>query len=330
VLRYQTILLSLIVFVFLPLSAIAADDADKADSADDNTIPENAVQSTSENDNIMLRQLQPIDGYEPLTVAGQQINAAFLEETLGEARGAIILFHDEGEALESWGVVTPLRHEMLQYGWSTLTLSFNYSFTPNILLAVNSDAAIPTTDAAPSTEPKDDLASKEIEPPADTAPTTDADPLKSEANKKAESTILSPVSNTQRIEAAIAFLQAKGIQRIVFLGHGQGGLVAIKELTTATAAISALILVGTPALTNNDEFIALNLAILDVYGDQDLAGVSAAVMNRKVVMKRTGNIPYTSREIVGANHIFYGLEPSLISTVRGWLYSTFVKQETSE
>lgn len=328
-LRYQTILLSLIVFVFLPLSAIAADDADKADLADNNTVPEDAVQSTSENDNIMLRQLQPIDGYEPLTIAGQQINAAFLEETLGEPRGAIILFHDEGEALESWGVVTPLRHEMLQYGWSTLTLSFNYPFTPNILLAVNPDAAIPTNDAAPSTEPKDELTSKEIEPSADTAPTTDADSLKSEANKKDESTLLSPVSNTQRIEAAIAFLQAKGIQRIVFLGHGQGGLVAIKELTT-TAAISALILVGTPALTNDDEFKALNLAILDVYGDQDLAGVSAAVMNRKVVMKRTGNIQYTSREIVGANHIFYGLEPSLISTVRGWLYSTFVKQETSE
>lgn len=132
-LRFQTILLSLLGLVFLSLSAIAADNAD---SALNDTAPVDTELATQTNNNIMMRQIQPIDGFEPLTIAGQQINAAFLEETLGEPHGAIILFHDQGEALESWGVVTPLRHEMLQYGWSTLSLTLDYTFTPNIILAI--------------------------------------------------------------------------------------------------------------------------------------------------------------------------------------------------
>ena len=318
--RFQTILLSLLVLVFLPLSAIAADETDPALN---DTAPVVSDQDIQKNDNIMMRQIQPVVGFEPLTVAGQDINATFLEETMGESHGAIVFFHDQGEELESRGVVTPLRHEMLQYGWSTLSLMLDYPFTPNILLAIEPETeASAATSLAPA--PKDDAASTQTNSAAsiDLAKTDDA--------KKDETALLPPISNTQRIEAAIAFLQAKDIKRIIFLGHGSGGLIAIDELTTITTPISALILVGTPALANNDEFKKFNQPILDIYGDQDLDGVSAAVMARKVVMKRTDNIRYTAREIIGANHVFYGLEPMLISTVRGWLYATFAKQEKSE
>ena len=316
--RFQTILLSLLMLVFLPLSAIAAD---KADPTLNDTAPVDAALATKENDNIMIRQIQPIIGFEPLTVAGQPIDATFLEETLGESHGAIVFFHDQGENLESRGVVTPLRHEMLQYGWSTLSLTLNYPFTPNILLAIGPEMDASTA-ISPAPIPKDKAA-----PTTQTNPSTNTDLAKTDDAKKDKTTLLTPISNTQRIEAAIAFLQAKGIKRIIFLGHGSGGMIAIDELTTLTTPISALILVGTPALINSDEFKKFNQPILDIYGDQDLDGVSAAVMDRKVVMKRTDNIRYTAREITGANHVFYGLEPVLIATVRGWLHATFVKQE---
>tara|TARA_R110002167_G_scaffold8950_6_gene41096 strand:+ start:1487 stop:2455 length:969 start_codon:yes stop_codon:yes gene_type:complete len=320
VLRFQTILLSLLVLVFLPLSAIAADNVD---SKLNDTAPVDAELVTPKDDNIMIRQVQPIIGFEPLTVAGQDINATFLEETLGEPHGAIVLFHDQGEELESRGIVTPLRHEMLQYGWSTLSLSLDYPYTPNILLAVEpeTDASTATTSAA---ESKDEATSTEIKP------TTNSDVAKTDDANKDQPIPLPPILNAQRIEAAIAFLKAKDIKRIIFLGHGRGGLIAINELATIPTPISALILVGTPALANMDDFKTFNQPILDIYGDQDLEGVSTAVMERKVVMKRSGNIRYTSREIIGANHVFYGLEPTLVSTVRGWLYATFVKQEKSE
>lgn len=316
--RFQTILLSLLVFIYLPFSAVAAD------KADDTTAPVEAALGTQEDDNIMIRQVQPITGFQILTVAGQDINATFLEESLGEQHGAIVLFHDQGEDLESRGIVTPLRHEMLQYGWSTLSVTLDYPFTPSILLAIE-----PATDAstesgtAPATT-KDEATSTE------TASSANTDLAKTDEIKKDQPPLLPPVTNKQRIEAAVEFLKAKDIKRIIFLGHGTGGIVAIDSLATITTPISALILVGTPSLANNDEFKTFNQPILDIYGDQDLEGVPAAVKDRKVVMKRSDNIRYTSREIIGANHVFYGLEPMLISTVRGWLHATFVKQEKSE
>ena len=316
--RFPTILLSLLVFILLPFSAIAAD---KEDSALDESAPVEAPQDTQEIDNIMIRQIQPITGFQTLTVAGQDIDGTFLEETLGEPHGAIVLLHDQGEDLESRGIVTPLRHEMLQYGWSTLSVTLDYPFTPNILLAIE-----PETDASSATaaSAKDEATPEETAPPANTELAT------TDEAKKDEPPLLPPIANKQRIEAAVEFLKAKGIKRIIFLGHGTGGIVAIESLSTITTPISALILVGTPKLANNDEFKTFNQPILDIYGDQDMEGVSAAVMDRKVVMKRSDNIRYTSREIIGANHVFYGLEPMLISTVRGWLHATFVKQEKSE
>jgi dienelactone hydrolase len=306
------------VFVLLPFSAIAAD---KEDSALDESAPVEAPQDTQEIDNIMIRQIQPITGFQTLTVAGQDIDGTFLEETLGKPHGAIVLLHDQGEDLESRGIVTPLRHEMLQYGWSTLSVTLDYPFTPNILLAIE-----PETDASSATaaSAKDEATPEETAPPANTELAT------TDEAKKDEPPLLPPIANKQRIEAAVEFLKAKGIKRIIFLGHGTGGIVAIESLSTITTPISALILVGTPKLANNDEFKTFNQPILDIYGDQDMEGVSAAVMDRKVVMKRSDNIRYTSREIIGANHVFYGLEPMLISTVRGWLHATFVKQEKSE
>lgn len=315
--RFQTILLSLLVFIYLPFSAVAADKADDA------TAPVEAGLGTQEDDNIMMRQIQPITGFQILTVAEQDINATFLEETLGEPHGAIVLFHDQGEDLESRGIITPLRHELLQYGWSTLSVTLDYPFTPNIILAIEPETDASTENASAPIS-NDDAASTE------TAPSANTDLAKTDDVKKDEPPVLPPIANKQRIEAAVEFLKAKDIKRIIFLGHGTGGMVAIDSLVTISTPISALILVGTPRLANNDEFKAFKQPILEIYGDQDLEGVAAAVKNRKVVMKRSDNIRYTSREIIGANHVFYGLEPMLISTVRGWLHATFVKQEKSE
>lgn len=316
--RFQAILLSLLVFVYLPISAVAAD---KVGAALNEMTSIGAELVVKENDHIMLRRVQPIAGLASLSVAEQEISATFLEETLGEPHGAIVFFHDQGEELESQGVVTPLRHGMLQYGWSTLTLRLDYPFTPNILLTVDPETKV-SAEIAPSTS------NTNSEAVVVEANTTDTDLVTIDDTNNNTQLSLPAVSNKQRIEAAIAFLEAKDIKRIIFLGHGRGGIVALQEFITPS--VSALILVGTPALTNNDEFKAFEQPILDIYGKQDLAGVAVAVNQRKAVMKRIDNILYTSREIMGANHVFYGLEPLLIATVRGWLYTTFVKQEKSD
>lgn len=324
--RFQNLLLSLVGFVFTTLT-FAADDGAKVVGSDSGL--NELEQTTKQDDNIMIRQIQSIKGFQSLTIAGQEISATFQQETLGEPHGAIVLLHDLGEDLESIGVITPLRHQLLQYGWSTLTMKLDYPYASKILLGLNPDSdtnELVETDISAqiesTTAPKNDK--------SEIAPRIDKEIANMGDSKKEARLSLPAISNRQRIEAAIEFLKAKDIEQIIFLGHGQGGIIAINELATIATQISALILVGTPALENKDELEKLNLAILDVFGNQDLQGVSAAVNSRKVLMKRNGNSKYTYREIIGANHVFYGAEPLLLSTVRGWLYTTIIKQEESK
>ena len=262
------------------------------------------IGSEVDSNHSMLRQTNTVKGYQRLTVAGLQIESAYLEETLGERHGAIVLLHDEGEQFESEGVVTPLRHSLPKYGWSTLTLAFDYPYEAKILLS---------NDEGPDTELQEQDAD---EPAAEN---------EVEAETGKENT-LPAISNQDRIQAALAFLQAKDVKRIIFIGHGAGGNMAIELLDTIKTPISALILVGATALPENDVFDEFNFPILDIYGANDLDEVPIAIEHRRIVMKRINNTAYEVRRIVGADHVFLGLTPTLTATVSGWLRSKFVEQ----
>lgn len=270
-----------------------------------------AEDSTPEN--IMMRESSPLLGYQPITVAGQEIEATYLEEKIGQRHGAIVLLHDQNEQLESHGVITPLRHHLPQYGWSTLTIALDYPFEPKILLS-------PTQDGSDVTEQSDNESKSAEKVSNDVQP--DPDEVK-ETDEKAIDP-LPPISNQQRIEAVIAFLQAKGIDKIIFVAHGAGGLVAIELLDILTRPISALILIGTQKLDTDKVFETFNFPVLDLYGNKDKPAIVEAVKHRKAVMTRTGNKHYEIRELVGADHVFYGVEAQLVTTVRGWLRKRFV------
>ncbi|NOQ82214.1 MAG: DUF3530 family protein [Methylophaga sp.] len=295
--RFQTIWLSLVFIVFLPLSLLAADE-DK--QTEDTEVV--AAESASR----MLRQISTVTGYQPLTVAGQEIEATYLEETLGERYGAIVFLHDQGEQFESQGVVTPLRHALPEYGWSTLTLALDYPFEANILLSPVDELTDAETDDSNQANNDEETSSE--------AKTTDIQPLP-------------PISNQQRIEAAVEFLQAKDVQRIIFIGHGVGGDMAIELLDSITTPISALILVGATAFPENDVFNEFNFPVFDVYGSNDLDIVPTAVKHRATLMKRNSNTRYESRRVIGADHVFSGLQPTLTAIISAWLRKKFIKQD---
>jgi len=291
----KTVWLSLLLVGFLPCSVMAADEE---------TAPEMGDVNVESDNNRMLRQTSSVEGFQPLSVAGEEINAAYIEETLGERHGAIVFFHDNGEQFESQGVVTPLRHALPKHGWSTLTLAFDYPYEPKILLAV-------------------DDATAEQEPVVDEASQDNAETVEEAADEPAP---LPAISNQDRIQAALAFLQAKDVRRIIFLGHGAGGDMAIELLDTIKTPVSALILVGATARPENDVFSGFNFPMLDIYGANDLDAVPDAVQHRKMLMKRIDNTRYQTRRIEGADHIFLGLDATLTATVNGWLRKQFVEQ----
>ena len=299
--RFKVICLWFVFTCLVPLTVTAGAVTDETEATD---TTEAEPKETS------LRIRPDVAGFQTLNVAGVEIEATYLEETLGERHGVIVLFHDQGAQLESQGVITPLRHRMTEYGWSTLTVALDYPSESNILLIDES-----------STESGEILEEEPAEPESD-VPTDE-----SKASEADES--LPAVSNKDRIDAAAAFLQSQDVKRIIFLGYGVGGSIAVDMLSDITTPISALIFVGVPELSLPLEtiFNPMKLPIFDIYGDNDLAGVAEAVKKRKTMMKRTGSEQYSAREILGADHVFYGLEDTLVKTLRGWLNTTFVEAD---
>ena len=276
-------LYSFLVFLSLSFTVLAVEEGVEG-AGPTQTTAESAPQQT---DARMVRQASPVLGYETLSVAGQEIDAAYIEETFGVRHGAIVFFHDQGAQLESPGVITPLRHQLADYGWSTLTVSLDLASTPQIMMSPN---------------------------------------LADDKTTTIDTTDLPPVPNSQRVEAAMAFLNAKSIDRIIFLGEGEGGKLALEMLASNTFPIAGLIMVGVSELERNDIFATLEIPILEVYGSRDNEGVERAVKRRKAEMKRNLESDYTIREVMGANHDYYGLEPMLVTTVRSWLNANYIQR----
>ena len=304
-------------------SAFAADDM--TDMGDESSIEagvdemDGAAETDSKSS--MMRQISPVAGYQALSVAGQDIDAAYLEESLGERHGAIVLFHDQGEAFESNGVITPLRHQLVEHGWSTLTLTFDLPFEPNVMLSVSLDKEAMSAEG----DETDDVDASDEEAETQAAEDASVDVNDDVIDNSAMKADLPPVPNLERIEAALAMLQTKGIKQVIFLGHGKGAEVAIDLLDSQTLPVAGLILVGLSDVDVDDDFKGLEIPVLEVYGTQDLPGVAMAIKQRKSSMKRVAKPNYTIRQILGANHVFYGLEPMLLMTVRSWLKATFIE-----
>jgi len=296
--QFKTVWLSLLIIALLPQSVLAEGEDVSAETEGLNN---------EETNNRILRQTSTVKGYQPLTVAGQEIEAAYIEETLGERHGAIVLLHDQGEQFESEGVITPLRHTLADHGWSTLTLAFDYPYEPKILLSIA------------------DASNAQEQVPEEVVAETEQAEQTTETNTQ-EGLSLPPISNQDRMQAALALLQAKDVKRVIFIGHGAGGDLAIELLDTIKTPVSALILVGATALPENDILNEFNFPILDIYGSNDLDAVPDAVQYRKILMKRNNNTLYEVRRIEGADHIFLGLSATLETTVSAWLRSKFVEQ----
>ena len=88
-----------------------------------------------------------------------------------------------------------------------------------------------------------------------------------------------------------------------------------------------MILVNTAALETDEVWETFAFPILDIYGSNDDAVIEKAVKHRKKVMKIAQNPNYQLREVMGANHVFYGMTDQLTSVIRSWLNKRFIEQE---
>jgi dienelactone hydrolase len=295
--------------IFLSINVIAAESDINADS------PEESEQSRA--DTAMLRDTGTIIGFQPLTVAGQEVDASFIDEQLGEQRGAVIILHNIGEGIDNKSSLSTIRTALPKSGWATMTLALDYPFESTIYLseALDSD----------DNELLEEESANSVQPtPTEEAITTDA-AASNDADDVPEE--LPPVSNSQRIESALAFLKGKELKRIILVGYGKGGEVAVEHLSTLSTPMQGLILISTAKIDNKEFFDKLSYPVVDIYGERDAPDVLEAITQRRVWMKQQQklNLNYFQREIVGADTLFYGFEQNLYITVRSWLNSQFVE-----
>lgn len=293
-LRYSLVCV-LCLFVF-PLLSSAAEEA----------VSESALEQNAK-DSLMLRSPAEISSYQILAVAGQNIPATFIDDKLGENYGGVIFLHDADSNMDTAGIMSTLRQQLPESGWATMTMELSYPYQENIMLS-------PTLDTESETDTTNDEAteSSNAEVASDTSSEPEPDP-----------NTLPPVSNQQRLEAALAFFTAKNIRTVILLGHGQGGTMAIELLNKVTTPVNGLILLATPAINADDSFSPFELPILDVVGTRDI-DVIAASKHRKLLMKRSENLQYSMRSITGADSHFIGFGQSVNNMVRAWLKTVYV------
>ncbi|WP_198266381.1 DUF3530 family protein [sulfur-oxidizing endosymbiont of Gigantopelta aegis] len=210
----------------------------------------------------------------------------FTQYETSKPKGAIILMHGSG-AHPDWGdIIHPLRVELPDKGWSTLSIQ------------------MPLEDP----EQKDPASRKKV---------IDA--------------------SVARIEAAIQYLKAKQYQKVVFIAHSFGTLMALNLLqqkpdaanADKTPLVSAAIIIGTPSFgteiphSSPKMIEKIKIPLLDMYGSLDLDSVMRSAKARKTAAKKMHHKHSRQVETIGANHFYNGLDDELVSYVNNWLNKVF-------
>lgn len=260
---------------------------------------------------VIIQSGGAVDGQFALAVGGQSIAAAYLPQTLGEPRGAIILLHDESAQFDS-PLMHQLRQQLTTYGWDTLTVSLNYQQIKAAEKVETANAGEPAP-VSEATAPASDAATTETE-------TATNKPATTENTADMPVTGTSP-TNPARMDAAIAWLQAKNPARLIFIGHGAGIQTAVNAIAATPQTISALVLLSADAQTTADTIIDANLPVLDIIGSRAADTAKRAALLRGSQLKTDAVQPYSQRQLTGADRNFQGMEKLLGKQIHSWLYS---------
>jgi len=285
-----------------------------------------AVDETSAAKPQILRQDSVTKGYEPLAVGDQNIAAAYLPQTLGIPRGAILLLHDINEHIDS-AAIGILRRQLPAYGWNTLSIKIiRFTEASEKEPPATEDAAAAADEANPAEQAEtDESAATEAEnTPSDNENTETADTTETAEPAEAEFTA---ITTAQRLDAALLKLQQEGHENIVLIGQGAGGELALKTLNETAVPVAALIMINTGELAEGTSMTETAIPILEILGSRQQDTIKQAVVQRQIQMKTEQKTNYQLRQVNGAAHYFASSSIRLTNLVHGWLYKQFFEEE---
>lgn len=127
-----------------------------------------------------------------------------------------------------------------------------------------------------------------------------------------------------RIDAAISYLKKAGVKDIVLIGHSQGASMAAYYLATSKQKVAGFVAIGISGTAKDARMNGIKsiekikVAMLDLYGNDDLESVLESVKQRAAAAEKASNKNFRQKKITG-NHFYDDNEESLVSAVNGWL-----------
>jgi pimeloyl-ACP methyl ester carboxylesterase len=120
----------------------------------------------------------------------------------------------------------------------------------------------------------------------------------------------------ERIGEAVEFLKAKGYQRIAIVSHSMGSRMSRVYLAgKPDAAVKSWASLG----ISQDDYAAVKLPVLDLYGDNDLPAVLANAGKRKQTLPAGAS---KQVKVGNADHFFTGHEGEMVDAVADFLGET--------
>jgi len=134
---------------------------------------------------------------------------------------------------------------------------------------------------------------------------------------------------SQRLAAAIAFLEQRGIYNIVLVGHSLGGTMGLYHLASLKGefnkAIIAFIGIGmydpsgiAVEFTSANAIAKLKIPVLDIYGAQDSVDVLKSAKSRDIAANKSGKKNLQQVSLAGGDHFLTGLENTVQKRIRLW------------
>lgn len=284
----------------------------------------------------LARQLSPAEVLN-LQAFEETFMALWLPANVAEPRGLVILLPGEGESAD-WPLgIGPLRRNLPDHGWHTLSLSLPDApgFTPSATLAPAADEPEPdepTNDAEPPSAPSE----AGYLPEETAALQDDAAPDEIEQEQAPAGDVTEEAGLPERIDARItaALDHARSLQpgTIILLGQGTGAYWAAHHLQQwAPDDVEGLALIQPRQPESQQEPLAqlvpaLKLATADFYYRNNTSTLAAA-RERLNASRRIAHPAYHQVGLTPQVEERKVEQEQLVRRVRGWLDKPSDKKE---
>ena len=130
-----------------------------------------------------------------------------------------------------------------------------------------------------------------------------------------------------RIQAAVDYLHAWEMDPIILLGYSFGAAQSASYLASdqpenVAAFVSVSVLSQKfikPKLDVFKSIGGINIPILDIYGEEDLADVRRGIDDRRLAASKNGHNSFQQIELQQAGHNYLGTEKALAEQIQLWL-----------